>query len=164
MLMTTIRPESARAASVHEHDLGAVFGFSYRFARFAQAGLTLGLEGNDTSGSNDLLIVPMSLHAGVMTPAYRAGSSLAISADAAVGWEYVAATRSNSGLGGCEGSGCYGYGVDLSSGPFAETGMRMYFGGGDEIKLGAGVHYRIFRSSSDFASRLTVTFSVDWAR
>jgi hypothetical protein len=164
MLMTTIRPVPAQAARVQEHDLGAVFGFSYRFSRFAQVGLALGLEGNDTSGSNDLLIVPMSMHAGVMTPAYRAGRSFAVSADAALGLEYVVAHRSNSGFGGCVGSGCYTEHLDLSSGPFAEVGMRGYFGRGDEIRLGMGIHYRVFKSSSDFAGRVTVTFAVELQR
>jgi hypothetical protein len=164
LLVTSIRPEAATTAAVHERDLGGLLGFSYRFARYAQIGFTMGFEGNDTSGVNDLLIMPLSLHAGLMTPTYRVGGSFGVSLDAALGWEYVSADRTNYGPGGCIGSGCYHDDLPFASGPFVEGGLRGYFGSGNAIKLGFGVHYRIFGSTADFANRVTATASLDWER
>ncbi len=165
LLVTSLRPATAAAESVHEHDLGMALGFSYRFARYAQVGFSMGFEGNDTSGVNDLLIMPLSVHAGLMTPAYRLGDSFAVSLDSAVGWEYVSASRSNYGPGGCIGSGCYSRSLDLASGPFVEGGLRGYLGGTQSaMRLGFGLHYRVFGDSADFAGRITATASLDWRR
>jgi hypothetical protein len=157
MLMTTIRPVAAQSAEIKEHDLGAFLGFSMRFARFAQVGCTIAFEGNDTSGVNDLLVMPLSIHAGIMTPSARLGDSLSLSADAALGIEYVVANRSDAGGGPC--IGCYYYDVDLSSGAFGEVGMRATFGRGN-TRVGFGVHYRFFTDSSDFAGRVTAGLTV----
>jgi hypothetical protein len=162
LIVTSIRPIPAAREGVHENDLGAVFAFSYRLTPIVQAGMAMVLEGNDTTGVNDLLIAPFSAHLGVMSPTVWLGDSIGASADAAAGLELVLANRSDNGGGPC--IGCYNYPVDLSSGPFVETGLRLYFGKGKQVVPGVGVHYRVFKSSADFANRLTFTFSVGFGK